>query len=101
MPLVSYNEFLVRRECIVTLSQSVTDKCWQNKAGPVDICIVISAQLVLFLGGEAAQRLGEVSIWVLAADHEANLAGRVGGDRGVGVFDGWEDLLAVALKLGD
>lgn len=67
----------------------------------MDIGVVVSAKLVFLLRGEAAQRLGDIAVGVLAADHEADLAGWVGWDGGVGVFDRWEDLLAVLLELGD
>lgn len=67
----------------------------------MDIRVVVSAKLLLFLGGEASERLLNVAIGVLAADHEANLARRIGGDRGIRIFDGREDGLAVLLELGD
>lgn len=84
-----------------SLLKSNTSKSWQDEACLVDLGVVVSAQLVLFLGSPLAQRLANIAVGVLAADHEANLTGWVGGDGGVCVFHSWEDLLAVLLELGD
>ncbi len=67
----------------------------------MDLAVVVAKVLVLLLLGEAADWLAHVACGVLGADHEADLAGWVGWDGGVGVLDGWEDLLAVLLELGD
>lgn len=67
----------------------------------MDIRVVVAELRVLLLGGEAAERSLHVAGGVLGADHKADLAGGVGGDGGVGVLDGREDLLAVLLELGD
>ena len=67
----------------------------------MNLCIIVSAQLVLLLRGPLAQRLADVAVGILRADHEADLAGWVGGDGGVCVFDSWEDLLAVLLELSN
>jgi hypothetical protein len=67
----------------------------------VDIGVVVSAELLLLLGCERAQGLGEVSVGVLAANHEADLSGGVSWDGRVGVLDVGENLLAVLLELGD
>ena len=40
------------------------------------------------------QRNFYVSAFVFATDHEADLAGRIGGNSGVGVFDDGEDFEA-------
>ena len=84
-----------------SLLKSNTSKGRQNKTGLVDLGIVVTAQLVLLLRGPLAQRLADVAVGILRADHEADLAGWVGGDGGVCVFDRGEDLLAVLLQLGD
>lgn len=81
--------------------QSLLGKVGQNKAGLVDLSVVISAQLLLLLRRPRADGNLDVSVGVLAADHEADLAGGVGRDGGIGVLDGGEDLLAVLLELGD
>ena len=73
----------------------------QDEAGLVDIRVVVAELRVFLLGGEATERGLHVAGGVLGADHEADLAGGVGGDGGVGVLDGGEDLLAVLLELGD
>jgi hypothetical protein len=67
----------------------------------VYVGVVVSTQLVFLLGRPAAYRCFEIAIGILAADHEANLAGWVGWDGGVGIFDVREYLLAVLLELGD
>lgn len=67
----------------------------------MNLLAVVPAQLLLLLGGPAAERLLEVLVCVLAANHEADLTRRVGGDCGVGVLDVGEDLFAVLLELGD
>lgn len=67
----------------------------------MNLLVVVLAKLLLLLWGPGAERLGQIPVGVLAADHEANLAGRVGWDGGVGVLDVGEDLLAVLLELGD
>lgn len=67
----------------------------------MDLLAVVLAQLVLLLGCPAADRLLEVALSVLGADHETDLTGGVGGDRGVGVLDGRENCLARLLEVGD
>lgn len=67
----------------------------------MDIRIVVSEQLLLFLGGEGPNWSFDVAAGIFAADHEPNLTGGVCGDGCVGIFDGREDLLAVLLELGD
>lgn len=62
---------------------------------------VVLEQLVLLLGGPAADGLLDVDGAVLGADHETDLAGRVGGDRGPAVLGDGEDLLALLLEVGD
>lgn len=73
----------------------------QDKAGAVDVLVVVAAELLLLLGGPGAKGLTDVAGRVLAADHEANLAGGVGGDSGVGVLGDGEDLLARLLEVGN
>jgi hypothetical protein len=79
------------------LLQRSPRKSRQHKARSMNIRIVISAQLLFFLSGEATNRLLHITVGILAADHEADLAGGVRGDGCVGVFDGWEDFFAVSL----
>lgn len=67
----------------------------------MDVGVVVAAQTVLLLAGPAADGLLEVGLGVLAADHEADLAGGVGGDGGVGVLSNGEDLVASLLQVGD
>ena len=65
------------------------------------ILIVVSAQLLFFFGAPAAKRFLQVSVGILAADHEPNLARRVGGNGGVGIFGGWKNFAAIFLQFGD
>lgn len=83
------------------LPQSLAGKVGQDERSLVDLLAVVLAQLLLLLLGPGAHGLLDVAVGVLAADHEADLAGGVGGDGGVGVLDGGEDLLAVLHELGD
>ena len=53
----------------------------------MDLPVIVPAQLLLFLQVPAPHRLLDVPCAVFAADHEADLARRVGGDGGVGVLD--------------
>lgn len=71
----------------------------QDKAGAVDILVVVAAaHLLLLLGGPSAEGLAHVAGAILAADHEADLTGWVGGDSGVGVFSDGENLFAGFLE---
>lgn len=83
------------------LLQSLLGKVGQDEGGLVDVGVVVLAQLLLLLGGPLADGLLDIAVGVLGADHEADLAGGVGGDGGVGVLGDGEDLLAVLLELGD
>ena len=67
----------------------------------MDLLVVVAAQTLLLLGGPGTNGLLDVAVGVLAADHEADLARRVGRDGGVGVLGDGEDFLAVFLELGD
>lgn len=73
----------------------------QHEGSLVDLLAVVLAKLVLLLLGPAAKRLLDVDGAVLGADHETNLAGRVGGDGGPAVLGDGEDLLALLLEVGD
>jgi hypothetical protein len=67
----------------------------------VNVLAVVPAQLLLLLHGPRSHWLLDITPSVLAADHETDLPGWVGGDGGVCVFRNGEDLLAVFLELGD
>ncbi len=67
----------------------------------MDILVVVAAELLLLLAGPGADGLADVAGGILAADHEADLAGGVGGDGGVGVLGDGEDLAAGLLQVGD
>jgi hypothetical protein len=82
-------------------SESLASEDRQNERGLVDLLAVVPAQLLLLFSRPAAERLLEVAVGILAADHEANLAGGVGRDGGVAVLDVGEDLLARLLEVGN
>jgi hypothetical protein len=84
-----------------SLLQSLASKVWQHESSFVYLGVIVSEQLLLLLWGESAQRLADIAVGVLAADHEADLTGGVGGDGCVGVLDGGKDFLAVLLELSD
>ena len=67
----------------------------------MNICVVVLAELGLFLWTPAAYGILKVTVGILAANHETNLARWVGRDGGVCVFDVGEDFLAVFLEFGD
>ena len=67
----------------------------------MDLLVVVPAEPLLLFVTPAAQRLLDVTGRVLAADHEADLAARVGRDGRVGVLSGGEDLLAGLLEISD
>lgn len=73
----------------------------QNEAGLVNLRVVVTALLSLLLRRPAPQRHLDIAAGVLAAHHEADLTGGVGGDSGVSVLGNREDLLAVLLQAGD
>lgn len=67
----------------------------------MDLLAVVLAKLLLLFLRPCPERLGEVALGILAADHESNLARRVGGNGSVCVLDVGEDLLARLLEAGD
>ena len=67
----------------------------------MNICVVIPAKLLLLFRRKASDRLLHIALGVFGADHEADLARRIGGDGRVGVFHGWEDFFTVLLELRD
>lgn len=79
---------------IPILSQRLPSKSWQHKTRFVDILIIVPTQLLLFLLRPTPKRCLEISLSVLAADHESNLARWVSGDGSVGILDSGEDFLA-------
>lgn len=83
------------------LLESLAGKVGENERRAVDLLVVILAQLLLFFGRPAANRLLEVGVGILGANHESDLARGIGGNGGVGVFHGREDFFAVFLELGN
>lgn len=67
----------------------------------MNLRVVVSAQLLLLLRSPGPNGNLDVTVGVLAADHEANLSRRIGRDGSVGVLGNGEDLLAVLLQVGD
>jgi hypothetical protein len=82
-------------------TECVLGEVRQNESRAVDVLVVVAEELLLLLWGERAHRLRELTLGILAAHHEADLAGGVGWDGRVGVLDVREDLLAILLELGD
>lgn len=76
------------------LPQRLPRKTRQHKARPMNLAIIIPTQPFLLLHTPMPQRRLDIPVRVLAADHKPDLARGVGGDRGVGVFDGGEDFFA-------
>ena len=81
--------------------ESLLGEVGKDEAGSVNVGVVVAAVLVLFLLAPAAQGLLDIAAGILAADHEADLTGGVGGNGGVSVLGDGEDFLAVSLELGD
>lgn len=67
----------------------------------MDLLVVIPTQLLLLFGIPLSKRNLDVTARILTADHEADLARRVGRDRRVGVFDHRKHFLAGFFELGD
>jgi hypothetical protein len=79
--------------------ESLAGERGQNEGRLMNLLAVVLAQLLLLLGWPAAKWLLEVTVGILAADHEANLTGWVCGDRRVAVLNVGEDLLARLLEI--
>lgn len=82
-------------------SECLAGECGQNKCSLVDLLAVVPAKLLFLLGGPSSERLLEVAVGILAADHEADLARWVCGNRGVAILDVGEDFFARLLEVGD
>ena len=67
----------------------------------MNVLVVVFADFVFLLLRPCSKWFLEVSLTILAADHEANLTRRISWDSGVGVLDVREDLSAVSFQLGD
>lgn len=67
----------------------------------MDLLVVVLVDGGVLLGGEGSEGGLDDGVGVLGADHEADLAGGVGGDGGVGVLGNGEDLLAGLLEVLD
>lgn len=73
----------------------------ENKAGFVDLRVVVTAQLGLLVLGPLAKGLLDVGVGILGANHESDLAAGVGGDGGEAVLDSGEQLAGEAHNLLD
>ena len=67
----------------------------------MDVFVVVPTQFLLLFHTPAPRRFLDIPILVLATDHETYLSARVGGDGGVGVFDGGKNFFARAFEIGD
>lgn len=100
-PDTSLLEQYLIRSAMSNLFESLGSEVGENKGSLVDSGVVVSAELDLLLGGPLSQGCLDIPAGLLAADHEADLAGGVGGNRGESVFGHGEDFLAVLLQFGD
>lgn len=83
------------------ITQRLTRKVGQDKARAVHLGVVIAAELLLLFFGPATEGLAHVTVGILAADHETDLAGRIGRNGGVGVFGDGKDLTADLAEVGN
>ena len=67
----------------------------------MDPLVIVSVHLLFLFAGYGPERLGDVPVCILAANHETNLAGWIGGDGRVSVFRNREDFAARLLKVGN
>lgn len=86
---------------LLGLLQSSLGKLREDKACLVDVRVVVAAELSLLLLGPLAKGLLDVGVGVLGADHQPDLAARVGGDSGVAVLDSREQAARKAHDLLD
>lgn len=90
-----------KREQDLVYGESLAGEAREDEASVVDLLVVVAAQSLLLLGGPGADGDADVAVGVLAADHEADLAGWVCRDRGVGVVHHGEDFKAGLLEGSD
>ena len=60
----------------------------------MNLLVIVATESLFLLSRPRTHGRTQTSIGILGADHEANLAGRVGGDSGVGIFGDGEDVFA-------
>ena len=80
------------------MPESLLGKSWQDESCPVYLPVVVSAQLFLLLWFPMSQGLSQISLGILAAHHETDLAAGVCRNSGEGIFNDREDLVAVCLE---
>lgn len=76
------------------LLQCLLREFGQHKGGRMHLRAVILEQFVFLFGADGAQRRFDVSAGIFAANHEADLAGGVGRNRGPAVLSHRKNLLA-------
>ena len=79
--------------------QRLSCKTWQYKTCAVNVVVVVSAKLFLFLHPPATQWDFNISLGIFTADHESDLSRRICWDGRVCVLHGREDFLALLLQL--
>lgn len=84
-----------------SLLQCFACECGQNEACFVNLLVVVAAEFLFLLRAPSSQWLLDISIGILAANHETNLARRVCGNGSVGILNDREDFLAFFLELGN
>jgi len=86
---------------IIPLSEGLSRKRRQHKRRLMDLLAIVFAQLFLFLCAPRPNRLPDITVGVLAADHEANLTGRIGRNGRVRILGDGEDFFAGLFQLRD
>lgn len=79
----------------------MTGPSWEDKGSSMDFLVVVFVDLVVLLGRERSERNSGVSIGILGANHETNLARGIGRDSGESVLNSGEDRLASLLEVLD
>lgn len=99
--IVNSSHVLVPLLPSLLLRESLGSKVGQDESGLMDSGVVVLALLDLLLGSPLPQGLLYINAGVLAADHEADLTGGVGGNSSEAVLGNREDGAAVLLDLLD
>lgn len=82
-------------------SQCFAGESWKDERCAVDVSIVVFAKLLFLFWTPLSHRLFQVAVGILAADHEADLTGRICRYGRVCIFDVREHLATIFLDLGN
>lgn len=86
---------------IIPSSKRFSCKRWQNKCRLVNLFAIVLAQLFFLLLAPCPNRLFDITRGVLATDHKANLARRVGRNGRICILGDGEDFFACLFQLRD